>query len=89
MQLDKWPGWDLNQELSNCKAHVASVALGTWPKGQEQTIIGGCSRGWSHWEVKGTGLCSLGQTCGQQAVSPNCAGLLLGPVQLIPSENSP
>lgn len=39
MQFDKWPDWDLNPELSNCKAHVASVALGTWPKGQEQTTM--------------------------------------------------
>lgn len=39
IQFDKWPDWDLNPELSNCKAHVASVALGTWPKGQEQTTM--------------------------------------------------
>lgn len=38
-QLGKWPGWYLNPELSNCKAHVASVALGTQPRGKEQTLM--------------------------------------------------
>lgn len=51
-QLEKWPGWDLNPELSNCKAHVASAAPGAQRRGKEPLWwLQGIPGSWGYWEV--------------------------------------